>query len=181
MVEDHLLTPSTDDLSPSTAILISTTVSDGLQVHLEKDIRTVARRAGVDLESTILKHTVLYVEDPVFRSFRNLADSVNRDSGIVQSIRTATDARFVIVSETIDGDGLDLFNTYGSTAVNTFEIGGSYVHVSYSCPTVEGLEHRSARADGVIPIVIYMTPVRYDAPTAKITLDPRPIGFLQRK
>ena len=181
IVEEHRLARSTDDLSPSAAVLSSTIVSDGLQVHLEQDIRTVARRAGVNLDSTILKHTVLYIGDPVVRSFRNLADSVNRDSGIVQSIRSASDTRFVIVSGTIDGDGLRLFNTYGSTAVNTFEIGGSYVHVSYSCPPVEGLGRRSASADGDIPIVIYMTPVRYDAPTSQVTLDPRATDFFPRK
>ena len=172
VVEEHSLPSSTDDLSSSAAALSSTTISDGLQVHLEKDIRTVARRAGVDLDSAILKHTVLYIEDPVVRSFRNLVASVNMDSGVVQSIRAATDDRFFIVSGTIDGDGLGLFNTYGSIASNTFEIGRSYVHVSYSCQPVEGLKHRLAKADDVIPIVIYMTPVRYDAPTSQVVLDP---------
>jgi hypothetical protein len=162
-----LLTPTS---SPTT--LTSATVGDGFQVHLEDDVRAIGRQAGIDLESGIPAHTMLSIDAPEVHSLTNLANSINAYPGIVKGIRTDRDAHFAIVSGTIDGDYPFLFSTYGSAAVNTLWIETSYVHISYSCRAIEELRHRSWAADNFIPLIIYLTPIRYDETTSQISIDP---------
>ena len=65
-----------------------------------------------------------------------------------------------------------------SVSLNTFEIGDWYVHVSYSCPAFESLARR-ARAQAATPLVIYLSPLKYDKASSKVALDPRPLEFRQ--
>jgi hypothetical protein len=166
---------SAPDLSPSPAVVRSITIGDGFQVHLEDDVVALGRRAGVDLNSEILKHAVLYVGNGVVRSLPNLANSINGHAGMVEAIRKASpDEKFAVVSGTIAGDYIGLFSTFSTfrgITSDSLAIGTSYIHVSYSCLAVEELERRSWESDSLIPLVIYLTPIRYDETTSRIIPD----------
>lgn len=166
----------------STALRYSTIgIGAGFQVHLDEDIRAVGRRAGLDLDTEILQHTIFYLYDPTIRSLPDIENSVNEDPSIVDGIRMAAGAYFAVVSRTIDGSNLGLFNTYEEIPVNTLEIGNSYVHVSYSCRTVERLGRQARRAEGVLPLIIYLTPIRYDELTSRVMPGPREMDVFQHE
>jgi hypothetical protein len=173
IVKWRALTLSGNDIAAASAALRSATVGEGLQVRLEDDIRIVGRRAGLDLDGDILKHTTLYIDNPIVHYLTDVAKSINRSPSIVEAIRRSKTSDLAIVSATVDGSDLRLFSTYGSTPVNTLEIGSYYVHVGYSCPSIERIGRLARRSDRAISLIIYLTRVKYDELTLQVTVDPR--------
>lgn len=178
IVEWQTLPLLASDLLTSSTVLQSVTIGDGFEVHLDDDLRTIGRGMGVDLNDTLLRHTMLYVNDPMVRLLPDSADPLNRYPGIVERIRSAPGTRLAIVSGIVGGDWISAFNTYQSVAANTFELGRSYVHVSYTCRLIKKLQHRADTTMGVVPLIIYMTPIKYDDSTARVVLDSHPVDTL---
>jgi len=181
IVEWQRLPLSASDLLISSTALQSITISDGFEVHLDDDLRTIGRGMGIDLDSTIVKHSVLYVDGSVTRGLPDVAAPLNRYPDIVARIRSAPAIRLAIVSGTVDGSDLNIFDTYPSAAANTVELGNSYVHVSYACRVIANLGHQARRAIDGVPLVIYLTPIKYDNSTARVAPDSLPLDLLHRK
>jgi len=180
IAEWQLLPLSASDPLISSTALQSVTLGDGFEVHLDDDIRTIGRGMSLDLDSTILKHTILYVDGSMVRLLPDVAVLLNRYPGIVERIQSAPDTRLAIVSGTIDGDELDIFSKYPSVSTNTLELGRSYIHVSYTCRLMKRLGHRAYRPPGIVPLIVYLAPVKYDDSTARVALDSIPIDLLHR-
>ena len=158
-----------DDALVSYPILLALNVGNGFQAHMDDDIRMASHNAHHDLDSEIVKHTMLYVENPTVRYLAKIGPLLDRHPDIANSIRTATQ-QTAIVSEVIEGDRLVLFSDVEGIAINTGEIANSYVHVTYSCQTVRDLDHEAHRVDRATPLIIYLTPLTYDAKTSSITV-----------
>lgn len=170
-VEWHIPTPSADEISPASVRLRSISINDGFQVKFERDIKTAATLAGVDLQSEVIKSTDLHVGGAVIRALRDATSVIERNPEVVEKIRTAIDARFAVVSGTITGQYIVLEPAWESfSAVDTFYFGGTYVHVIYSCAACSSYSEGMSTGDDAP--VIYLTPVRYDQRTAQIVADP---------
>ena len=180
IVEWQRLPLSASDLLISSTALQSVTIGDGFEVHLDDDIRTIGRGMGVDLDDILLRHTMLDVDDPMVRLLPDIAGPLKRYPSIVERIRSAPDTRLAIVSGIIGGDELDFefINTYQPVAANTFEFGRSYVHVRFTCHLIKRIQERAGTATGIIPLIIYLTPIKYDDSTARVVLDPLPVDLL---
>ena len=178
IVEWQRLPLSAPDLLASPRALQSITLRDGFEVHLDEGLKTMSQRMGIDLGGMILKHTLLYVDDPEVRLLPDVAGLLNRSPGTVERIRNAPDTPLAIVSGTIDSHGLGIFDAYQTVGVNTFELGRSYVHVSYTCHLINRLGHRAHGAPGAVPVIIYLTPIRYDDSTARVAFHPVPMDLL---
>src|SRR5262249_27533130 len=144
----------------SPTILRSAAVGDGLQVTLDDDVRRLGRHAGIDFESGIPTHTGLAFFTSEARYLTSLASSIIAYPGSIEAIRANKDAHLAIVSGTLDGDFPSLFTTYDGVAANTLSIGTAYIHISYSCWAVDELRHRWWAAGHLIPLIIYLTPIR---------------------
>ena len=178
IVEWQTLPLSATDLLISSTAVQSVTIGDGFEVHLDDDLRIIGRGIGVDLDDTLLRHTMLYVGNPMVRLLPDIAGPLNRYPVMVERIRSAPVTRLAIVSGIIDGEGIGVFNMYQPVAVNTFELGRSYVHVSYTCRLIKRQHHLADTAIGVVPLIIYLTPIKYDDSTARVVLDPLPLNLL---
>lgn len=178
IVEWQRLPLSATDLLVSPRAFQSITLREGFEVHLDEGLRTMSERMGIDLGGMILKHTLLYVDDPEVRLLPNVAGILNRSPGTVERIRNASDTPLAIVSGTIDSNGLGIFDAYQTVGVNTFELGRSYVHVSYTCHLIKRLQHRAHGEPGAVPVIIYLTPIRYDDSAARVAFHPVPIDLL---
>jgi hypothetical protein len=113
----------------------------------------------------------LQIPEAEIRVLTNLPNSMNASPSIVEGVRTQTDARFAVVSGVVDGDYLLLLATYDADAINTVSVGTSTVHISYSCQVVEEVLHEVWATGSLIPIVIYLTPIRYDPKTSRVVVD----------
>lgn len=172
-------TLSSDDLSPIPVKLRWISINDGFQVKSEQDVKAAADTENVDLLSAVLNNTDLRVGGAIVRTLRDVPKFISKNSEVVRRIRTATGSRFAVVSGTIAGQFLALEPTYKSyAAVDTFYLGDTYVHLTYSCPVLDSLAE--VMKTGASAPVIYLTAVRYDEPTAQITVDPRPLAVFQR-
>lgn len=179
-VEWERLPLSAADLLVSSKALQSVTPQGGFEVHLDQSLNTMSQRMGIDLGTMILKHTLLYVDDPKVRLLPDVAGLVNRSPKTVERIHNTPDTLLAIVSGTIDSSGLGVFDAYQTVAVNTFELGTSYVHVSYTCHLIKRLGHRAHGEPGGVPVIIYLTPVRYDDSAAQIAFhSAAPIDLFQ--
>jgi hypothetical protein len=120
-----------------------TTASDTLQLNVYEDIQRFALQDGVNLDSEVSNSTMLIIIHSTRISLVDAKGFVNSDQRLRESIRSTADTRFAIVTQTIDGDDLGLLFAGGFVA-NTLEIRGSYVHVRYSCPAIDG-KHRAGQ------------------------------------
>jgi len=147
---------------------------------MDESVKTIGHRAGLDLGTGIIEHTVFHIGETMARYSPNVADLLNRYPDIVAGIHENAGAQFAVVSGTIEGSDWAMFTTYPVVGTNTLEIGSSYVHVSYACQTFESLRHRAFMADSAVPLIVYLTPIKYDASTARLVANPQPGAlFLQ--
>ena len=172
-VELQRLQTSKNDLFISPTALQSVALLRGFEAHLDEDLKTMSQKMGIDLDEIILKNTILVFDGSNVQLLPDVAGLLNRDPEVVERIRYNRDTPLAIVSGTIySNNGLNIFNTYHNIGANTFELGRSYVHVSYSCQLLKKIRHvayKSARGE---PVIIYLTPIRYDGSTARVTIDP---------
>ena len=178
VVEWQRLPMSAADLIVSPKALPSVTPLEGFEVHLDDVLKAVSQRMGIDLGGIILKHTILYMDAPKVRLLSDVAGLLNRSPRAVERIRNAPDTPLAIVSGTIDSRGLGIFDAYQTVGVNTFELDGSYVHVSYACHLIKQLGHRASGAPGTVPVIIYLTPIRYDDSAQQVVFYPVPLDLL---
>lgn len=150
---------------------LSATLGQVFQVHVEDDIRAMGHRAGLDFDSDVPKHTMLYIGNPRVLSVDHVVELLNRSRDLVEYLRTAATTHFAVVSGLVAGDDIGLFSTYESVAQSIIEIGSSYIHVSYSCSPIDELGHRANMAADLVPLIIYLTPIRYDGATGRIAFD----------
>jgi len=172
VVESHVLTPSSDEISStSSSGVVSIAVNDSFHVRFDGDIGRIASRDGLDLESDILKHTTLLIYSTTFRSLRDVAASINRDSGLAERVRTKKGTQFAVVSETVDGI-MDWGPFYTGSAK---EIGESNIHVSYSCSDIDRIGVSTRKTSGATPISVSLMAIRYEEERSQLTIDPRPM------
>lgn len=172
IVEWRAVTPSKPNASLTAVALRSAAVGDGFQVLLDDDFRANALGSGLNLDSAILERTMLYIFNARVWSLPDVVAALNETPDIAAGIRAATSDRFAIVSEAVNGDDLSL-SSKSVAAVNTLDLGGAYVHVRYSCRAVERLKDQVLRTGGLVPLIIYLTPIIYDETTSRIAPDVR--------
>ena len=177
IVEWQRLPLTKPDLLLSRKALRSVTLQGGFGVHLDEGLRTMSQRTGIDLSGVILQHTLLYVEDPEVRWLPDIAGLLSRFPATVERIRNSPDISLAIVSGSIDSNGLGIFDAYQTVGINTFELGNSYVHVSYTCHLIKQIAHRANGAPSPVPVIIYLTPIRYDGAIEQVAFQPTPLDL----
>jgi hypothetical protein len=175
----HARTSPTDEISRSSAQLRLISINDGCHVNFEPDIKAAADRAGIELHSAVLGNTELHVAGPIVHTLPDVTDAINKDPDIVAKVRGAAVGHFAVVSGAITGQGVWLRPKQVTfSAVDTFFVGSTYIHVVYSCPGCDWVSKHLSSQEATS--LIYLTAIRYEASTARLAVSPAPLTVLQR-
>ena len=160
--------------------LLSSPVRRGLVTHVDRDIELDAQRSGIDIQSTLLSYTDLWIENPKIRFIHDVSGLVNSDQKAIDLLRRSGNTRWAIIRGTVDSQNVDLYKPhFDFHGYNTLVIVHSYLHIAYSCSAVDSLEQRTNNSGEMVPMVVYFTPIKYDEKTSQIAVDDRPIESTQ--
>lgn len=164
-------TASTNVLSRKYPGVDARIVANLFNVHVDNDIKDMAKKSGVKLDYDGLVHPMFDLETPTVNSLITVDSAINTDEALVNTIRERKDAHYAIVSRTIDGDDINLFFDLSQPVVNSYDINGTRLHINYSCAVVDEIRIRRRKKGLPVPIVIFLAPVIYDESGARLRTD----------
>lgn len=158
--------------------LVSAIVHASLQVRADPGLNALADHQHVDLTREVIDGTELWIWNPESHFISDFDRFVALHPEVEKALRDNRGSSYAVVSGVVSGDDIIAAKTSDmSLGVGVFLLGSDYVHVSYSCSPIESLQRDARRADGLIPMVIYLNPVTYDHLTGHYAMDGRPMNL----
>ena len=176
----RLHTSDSDFLPPKLyAWLPGEVVKAPFRVNFDTDLMQVATATGLDINQEIANHT-LFIATGMSKDMRrfDLKDPlglINSDRYALSIMRENQKHRFLLVSGVAYGQ--HLFFMYTGSRLR--DVSSIHLHTNYRCPSIAALNAIEGSLPNDVALVMFYTPVTYDALSVNVQQDPRPIDFEQ--
>ena len=170
-----LRTTERDFMPPRAEAWFGNVVNGSFSVRLEDDVRRALRSANVDWSKALSKNTAILIA-ATRKTLRDPVRLINGDKDAVMSLRNeGGERRFVVVSAVSYGIGLDLaavnFSSRPEIANNTLEVAELYLHLKFSCSSIDQINSKTSEAEVPVPILFFYVPVRIDRESGTVMAD----------
>jgi hypothetical protein len=173
----YSLRTSADDFLPSrpevwSANIVSTTFI----IHPDEDVNTALRSLNIDLRNTIARNSELDIVGAKRRLLRDPVALINDDRRAMDLIQHGDGAfQFFVISGASYGKTAALSYSEPTLAVDTLDFSPFYLHLKYDCSAITMINSLAAASAAEVPILIFLTPVRFNRAGGLVEIDPMAI------
>jgi len=177
-----LRTSEADFLPSQPEQAFGTVVSARFDVDLDNDVRKALRSLNIRWSNRIAANTTVMTGGMRRHVLRDPIGLLNNDKAAITIMRGVEDGgRFVVVSAVSYGAliAMESFNYTSSPAValNTLEVPNFYLHLKYTCATLDTLNSRAKQVGTAVPMLFFYSPIRLDSDTGLVRGDSQPIDL----
>jgi hypothetical protein len=155
-------------------------VSARFGIELDDDVRNSTAPFAMELERQVIANTELVIAGARRSTLRDPLGLINADRDAVRLMQNAgVSVRFAVVSAVTYGGAVGLYDlNYSSApsiAANTVEVKNVYLHVRFSCSTLDTLNTRVELLKTQLPILFFYMPLKFDRTSGIVKVDTVPL------